>query len=93
MKVTLSMNPIKQIVSDKGLDAQGAVQRYHTQNVLRRIVKYMPYRTGATIKLTIAQTDIRKPFLLTDAPHAKYLFYGKALEGPAQRSVTERGRE
>lgn len=90
MKVKLKMNPTSQILRDKGLDASGDVQRFHTQNVLRRIVKYMPYRTGATIKLTVIQTDINKPYIITDVPYGKYLFYGKAMEGPAPKRVTNR---
>lgn len=89
-KVTVNMKPIKQILSAKGLDAGGDVQRFHTNNVLRRIIKYMPYRTGTTIKLTIAQTDINKPLIVTDAPYAKYLYYGKAMEGRAPKHVTHR---
>lgn len=82
MKVYLKMNSISQIMKDKGLVASGDVQAFHTQNVLRRIQKYMPYRTGATIKLTIAQTDIHKPEIVTDTPYAKFLFYGKLMVDP-----------
>ncbi|MFR3972328.1 MAG: hypothetical protein ACLTZH_03285 [Subdoligranulum sp.] len=51
------------------------------QNVLRRIQKYMPYRTGATIKLTIAQTDTHVPEIVTDNPQARYLYYGMSKSG------------
>ena len=90
MKVKLKMNPVSQIIRDHGLNESGDVQKFHTQNVLRRIQKYMPYRTGATIKLTIAQTDINKPEIVTDTPYAKYLFYGYAMEGKAPKRVTDR---
>ena len=90
MRGYLRMNPTGQILRDKGLNANGSAQAFHTNNVLRRIIKYMPYRTGATIKVTIAQTDINKPHIITDVPYAKYLFYGKAMEGPAPRKVTDR---
>ena len=86
----LVMNPVSKIIRDKGLNASGDVQAFHTQNVLRRIQKYMPYRTGATIKLTIAQTDIHKPEIVTDTPYARYLFYGYAMEGKAPKRVTSR---
>lgn len=89
-KITLDMKPVNQILKAKGLTAGGDVQRFHTQNVLRRIQKYMPYRTGATIKTMIAQTDINKPYIVTDTPYAKYLYYGKAMAGRAPRSVTNR---
>lgn len=90
MKVHLKMKPVSQIEKRLGIDPGGDVQRFHTQNVLRRIVKFMPYRTGATIKVTIAQTDINKPFIVTDTPYAKYLYYGKAMAGRAPKTVTNR---
>lgn len=90
MKAKLKMNPVSQIIRDHGLNKSGDVQKFHTQNVSRRIQKYMPYRTGATIKLMIAQTDINKPEIVTDTPYAKYLFYGYAMEGKAPKRVTDR---
>ena len=93
MKAKLIMNPTDRIIRDHGLDVAGDVQMFHTQNVLRRIQKYMPYRTGATIKKTIADTDIRKPYIETNVPHGKYLFYGKAMEGRAPKTVTDRDLE
>lgn len=80
--VTLEMKTVNQLVKDKGLDKAGDVQSFHTQNVLRRIKKYMPFRTGVTYKVTVAQTDIRKPEIVTDTPYAKYLFYGKVMIDP-----------
>lgn len=76
-KVTLEMKALNQLVKDKGLDKAGNVQMFHTQNVLRRIKKYMPFRTGITYKLTVIQTDIRKPEIVTDTPYAHYLFEGE----------------
>ena len=81
-KVYLRMNSIDQILKDKGLDPGGDIQVFHTQNVLHRIIRYMPYRTGATIKVTIAQTDVRKPRIITDVPFAKFLYYGKLMVDP-----------
>ena len=82
MKVDVKLNPAEQIVREKGLDPGGDVQMFHTQNVLRRIQKYMPNLTGLMIKLTIAQTDIRKSEIVTETPGAKYLFYGKVMIDP-----------
>lgn len=80
--VTLEMKTVNQLVKDKGLDKTGNVQSFHTQNVLRRIKKYMPFRTGVTYKITVAQTDIRKPEVVTDTPYAKYPFHGKVMVDP-----------
>lgn len=83
MDVKFEMHPVSQILRAKGLTSDGSVQAFHTQNVLRRIVKYMPYRTGSTVKLTIAQTDINKPSIVTDVPYAKFLYHGKLMVDPA----------
>ena len=42
----------------------------------------MPFVSGMTYKVTVAQTDISKPFIITDTPYAKYLFYGKVMVDP-----------
>lgn len=89
-RVKVYMKPVKRILADKGLTVGGDVQRFHTANVLRRIVKFMPYRSGATIKLTQAQSPASLPFIVTDVPYGKYLYYGKAMEGRAPKRVTDR---
>ena len=71
----------EQLLESKGLGLNGPVQQFHTKNVLRRIQKYMPYRTGATIKLTVAQTDPRVPEIVTEEPQAVYLYNGVSRSG------------
>lgn len=88
-KAYLELNPIHQILKDKGLDKDGSVQAFHTNNVMRRIIKYMPYRTGATIKIMIVQTDIREPYLVLDVPYGKYIYYGKKMVGLPPKTVTD----
>ena len=92
-KAYLEMHSIGQILKDKGLDESGAVQQFHTMNVLRRIVKYMPYQTGMTIKVTVAQTDLRKPLIVTDTPSARFLFHGKLMLGDETGSAWARRGE
>lgn len=89
-KITVNMHQVQRILKDHGLDPGGDVQRFHTANVLHRIVNYMPYRFGGTIKLTVAQTDVSKPFIITDAPYARYLYYGKVMVGKPPKQVTDR---
>ena len=81
-EVILTMKELDQIVKDKGLHQAGDVQMFHTQNVLRRMKRYMPFRTGTTYKITVAQTDIRKPLVVTDVPYGKYLYHGKVMVDP-----------
>ena len=90
MIIRVDIKPVSQIIQNKGLSPSGDVQRFHTNNVLRRIQKYMPYRTGATIKMMIVQTDTSKPEIVLDVPYAKYLYYGKAMEGRAPKRLTDR---
>lgn len=89
-KITVDMKPVNEILKAKGLTAGGDVQRFHTANVLRRIQKYMPYRTGATIKTMIAQTDINKPEIVLDVPHGRYIYYGKVMVGAPPKTVTDK---
>lgn len=89
-KIRVNIKPVKQIMRDHGVLPGGAVQKFHTANVIRRIQKFMPYRTGATIKLMIAQSPIDDPFVMIDAPYARYLYYGKAMEGKAPKHVANR---
>ncbi len=89
MKVKMYLPKARKLIRSKGLEKDGAVQMFHTQNVLRRIKRYMPFLTGATYKITVAQTDIRKPEIVTDTPYARYLYRGKVMvnsktgKGPA----------
>lgn len=82
MKITLQLPTAKQLIQKKGFGPSGNAQQFHTQNVLKRIKRYMPYKTGATYKVTVAQTDIKKPEIVTNTPYAKYLFYGKVMVDP-----------
>lgn len=66
-----------------GLKSGGDVQRFHTMNVKRRIIKYMPYRTGATIKLTQIQSPVSGDSINTFVPYARYLHEGKVMVNAA----------
>lgn len=78
----LEMNSVNTILRNKGLDKVGDVQQFHTANVLRRIKRYMPFVSGMTYKVTVTQTDISRPEIVTDTPYAKFLFYGKKMIDP-----------
>lgn len=78
-RIKVNTRPVVDIMRRKGLGLNGDVQQYHTANVLRRIVRYMPYRTGATIKLTQAQSPISKPEINTFTRYARYLHEGKVM--------------
>lgn len=87
--VKIILPSANKLIRKKGLAQDGKVQMFHTQNCLRRIKRYMPFLSGATYKITVAQTIIRKPEIVTNVPYGKYLFYGKVMvnsktgKGPA----------
>ena len=78
-KLNVDMKPVEEILARKGLNITGDVQQFHTANVLRRIVKYMPYRTGATIKIMQAQSPVDKPYINLATPYARYIHEGKVM--------------
>jgi len=81
VKVDVSKFNAEEFARLAGLNADGAVQQFHTQNVLRRIQTYMPFRTGAFIKLMVAQSPITTPQITVDTPYAHYLYHGKSRSG------------
>lgn len=82
-KIKVDMMPVNTIIQRHGLGPGGDVQRFHTQNVLSRIQKYMPYRTGLTIKTMIAASPTSEPFITVPGPYARYLYEGKVMVNAA----------
>lgn len=78
-RISVDMKPINQILKDKGLTPGGAVQTFHTANVLRRIQRYMPYRTGMMIKRMEIATDVNVPEIVVPGPEARYTYFGKKM--------------
>lgn len=79
MKVKLEMRPAQRIVKRLGLSEDGAVQQWWTHEVHRRMLRYMPYRTGTTSgKLTYQSS---KTELETAAPYARKLYNGVSASG------------
>lgn len=92
--IKVDMKPVSAVMDRLGVTARGDVQKFHTANVRRRIQKYMPYRSGATIKLMIVQSPADEPFIHVDAPYARMLYYGKVMVDPKTRAagfLTENG--
>ena len=80
--IKVNMAPVRSVMEELGVITKGDVQRFHTANVRRRIQKYMPYRSGATIKLMIVQSPVDEPFIHVDAPYARVLYNGMVMVDP-----------
>ncbi len=92
--IKVNMVPVQKILDGLGVTARGDVQRFHTANVRRRIQQYMPYRSGAAIKLMIVQSPVDNPFIHVDAPFARMLYHGKVMVDPKTKAagfLTENG--
>lgn len=64
-----------------GLNDGGKAQRFLTNEVNRRITKFMPYRSGA---LSGKLKHVTAPNEITiSAPYARYQYYGKVMIDPA----------
>lgn len=81
-RIKVNMKPVSSVMKGLGVTARGDVQKFHTANVRRRIQKYMPYRSGATIKLMIVQSPADEPFIHVDVPYARMLYNGKVMVDP-----------
>ena len=85
-KVTVKMAPVRRIMRRLGVTESGDVQITHTQNVLKRIRKYMPFRSGALSKhLTFADGTTA---VTSRGPYARYLYFGKVMVGRQPKTVT-----
>lgn len=85
--IKVNMTPTSTVLRRLGVTAQGDVQRFHTANVRRRIQRYMPYRSGAMIKLMIVHSPTDDPFIHVNAPQARVLYYGKVMVDPATHAA------
>ena len=65
------------LASKLGITAQGQAQIFHTQNIFRHMLKYMPMETGM---FATKQTQVSSATQITTrAPQAYYLYYGKRM--------------
>lgn len=78
-EIKVNMAPVNVIIARHGIGPGGDVQQFHTANVLRRIQKYMPYRSGLTIKNMIANSPVSDPLIRVPGPYARYLYHGKVM--------------
>lgn len=88
IRVRVKMKPVNTILTRMGVKPDGDVQMFVTNTVNRRITRYMPFRSGALatkLKHIKSATEIE-----VLGPYARYQYYGKAMEGPAPKVVTDR---
>lgn len=88
IRVRVKMKPVNTILTRMGVKPDGDVQMFVTNTVNRRITRYMPFRSGAlSTKLKHIKSATEIEVL---GPYARYQYYGKAMEGPAPKVLTDR---
>lgn len=88
IRVRVKMKPVNTILTRMGVKPDGDVQMFVTNTVNRRITRYMPFRSGVlSTKLKHIKSATEIEVL---GPYARYQYYGKAMEGPAPKVVTDR---
>lgn len=88
MKITLDLPSSEELIRKKGFDENGKVQLFHTNNVNRRIGKFMPKQSGALegpLKQIRDGTEIE-----ISGPYAQYQFHGMAMKGPPPKVVSDK---
>ena len=88
IRVRVKMKPVNTILTRMGVKPDGDVQMFVTNTVNRRITRYMPFRSGALatkLKHIKSATEIE-----VLGPYARYQYYGKAMDGPAPKLLTDR---
>lgn len=79
MRVDIDLPSFPQITKKMGIGPTGRVQLYLTNEIRRRMTRYMPYRTGTTAtKLTFVDTPTT---IVVNAPYARKLYYGVSDQG------------
>lgn len=88
IRVRVKMKPVNTILTRMGVKPDGDVQMFVTNTVNRRITRYMPFRSGAlSTKLKHIKSATEIEVL---GPYARYQYYGKAMDGPAPKVLTDR---
>lgn len=81
MKIYMKIPSADELVQRLGIGPDGDAQIFHTNNILRRMQKYMPMKTGV---FSTAQTRAADSHTIeTTAPQAWYLYYGRRMVNEA----------
>lgn len=77
MRVYFTVPEVVEVVKRLGIDKTGDAQRFHTNNVMRRMMKYMPMDSaGVLTKATVIQSDT---VIVTETDYAAYVYYGNRM--------------
>lgn len=93
VEVEIDLPDAKELIDAVGIGYGGTIQAFHTNNVLRRMQKYMPKVSGAFIKTTQLHTNLDNGDIVSVGPHAAFLYCGKVMVGDESNSPFARRGE
>ena len=76
MVISIYIPSADELTAKLGLNKTGRAQVFHTQNIMRRMLKYMPMETGQFTKNMVISSATT---ISITAPQAKYLYYGNRM--------------
>ena len=89
MNVTYQFGPPAQQLKQLGLGPDGDARKFHTNNVARRIKKYLPYRTHGNVPKAVTQgVDLKNQRIVIRGDQMRYLDGGKVMAGKAPKRLT-----
>ena len=78
MEIKWNKTP-QQLLSDRGINNGGRVQKYVDSEVIRRMKPYTPMLTSALIKSATISTKIGSGEVKQNTPYARYQYHGKLM--------------
>lgn len=85
----LEMKEIQKLLSDKGLETKGRVQKFIDSEVLRLCDPLVPLDSGMLKKSGITGTVVGSGKVTYNSPYARYQYYGKLMVGKAPKTLTD----
>lgn len=83
-----TLDPIPEILTRRGFEPYGKVQKYIDSEVLRLSSPYVPLLTGALEKSGTLCTDIGSGEVIWNTPYARYQYYERVMVGSPPKQVT-----
>nr|DAH37249.1 MAG TPA: Minor capsid protein [Caudoviricetes sp.] len=83
-----SLDPIPEILTRRGFEPYGKVQKYIDSEVLRLSSPYIPHLSGTLEKSGNLHTDVGSGEVIWNTPYARYQYYERVMVGSPPKQVT-----
>jgi len=85
MTVVTNIDPIEKILRKRGLQVNGPVQSFFTNECAKFMDKYVPMQSGILKNTRV----VGKNYVMYIMPYARYHYYGKLMVGRAPKKLTD----